>query len=113
MAISQNDHVTVINTDDDNNNDDNNNDDNNDEYYNDETDDETDDEANEYEPEETSNTRFNITVCELYNTAVHGPPAFNSLHAHYIVLHRLKKYDERLIDKIIYNYTKKIKFGTL
>jgi hypothetical protein len=94
--ISQNEHVTVINDSDSDN-----------DEYEGETDSEEDDEyeAIEYEPEETSSTRFNITVCELYNSAVHGPPAFKSLHAHYIVLHRLKKYDERLIDKIIYNYT--------
>ena len=101
MAIyqnSQNDHVTVINDSEDDG----------------ETDGETDGEyeseydtdgENEYEPEEISSTRFNITVCELYNSAVHGPPSFKSLHAHYIVLHRLKKYDERLIDKMIWYYT--------
>jgi hypothetical protein len=97
--ISQSNSVTVINDsqyeDDD--------------EYEDETDDEDEDdddyESNEYEPEETSYTRFNITVCELYNSAVYGPPAFNSLHAHYMVLHRLKKYDERLINKMIWYYT--------
>jgi hypothetical protein len=105
--ISQNDHVTVINDSDSddhgeyNNNEENDDDENDDDFE----DDESDEEDNEYKPEETSNTRFNITVCELYNTAVHGPPAFKSLHAHYIVLHRLKKYDERLIDKMIWYYT--------
>jgi len=67
--------------------------------------DEDEEESNEYEAEEISNTRFNITVCELYNSAVHGPPSFKSLHAHYLVLHRLKKYDARLIDKMIWYYT--------
>jgi len=62
-------------------------------------------ETNEYEPEEISNTRFNITLCELYNSAVYGPPSFNSLLAHYMVLHRLKQYDERLINKMIWYYT--------
>jgi hypothetical protein len=95
--ISQSDQVTVINDS---------------QYEDDENDDESDFEeeeeeeySNEYEPEETSKTRFNITICELYNSAVHGPPSFNSLHAHYIVLHRLKKYDERLINKMIWYYT--------
>ena len=98
MAISRNDRVTVIN-------------DSEEEYYNDDEndddfeDEESDEDDNEYKPEETSNTRFNITLCELYNSAAHGPPAFKSLHAHYIVLHRLKTYDERLIDKMIWYYT--------
>ena len=106
MAIyqnSQNDHVTVIN---DSNSDNNEYDGETD--VEDEPDGEDEADANYeciYEPEETSNTRFNITVCELYNSAVHGPPAFKSLHAHYIVLHRLKKYDERLINKMIWYYT--------
>jgi hypothetical protein len=95
--ISQSDRVTVIN---DSQREDP------DEYEDDDDDDESDDEdTNEYEPEETSYTRFNITVCELYNSTVYGPPSFNSLHAHYMVLHRLKKYDERLIHKMIWYYT--------
>lgn len=97
MAISQNDNVTVIND---------SQYEHDDEYDND--DDESDDfedESNEYEPEEISYTRFNITVCELYNSTVYGPPSFDSLHTHYLVLHRLKKYDERLIHKMIWYYT--------
>jgi len=90
--ISQNDHVIVIHDSDED-----------DSESDEEEDDE--DESNEYEPEETSYTRFNITVCELYNSSVHGTPSLNSLHAHYIVLHRLKKYDERLIRKLIWFYT--------
>lgn len=65
---------------------------------------ESDEETNEYEPEEISYTRFNITVCELYNSAVYGPPAFKSLHAHYMVLHRFKQYDGGVINNIIYHY---------
>ena len=91
--ISQNDHVIVIHDSDEDGETDS------------EDEDEDEDESNEYEPEETSYTRFNITVCELYNSSVHGTPSFNSLHAHYIVLHRLKKYDERLIRKLIWFYT--------
>ena len=93
--IYQSDHITVIN---DSQHEDP------DEYETDDDDDD-DEESNEYEPEETSYTRFNITVCELYNSAVYGPPAFKSLHAHYMVLHRLKQYDDRLIDKMIWYYT--------
>ena len=91
--ISQNDHVIVIHDSDEDGETDS------------EDEDEDEDESNEYEPEETSYTRFNITVCELYNSSVHGTPSLYSLHAHYIVLHRLKKYDERLIRKLIWFYT--------
>ena len=96
--ISQSDRVTVIN---DSHYEDH------DEYAEDADDDVEEEEEDTcmYEPEEVSSTRFNITVCELYNSSVHGPPSFNSLHAHYIVLHRLKKYDERLIHKLIWFYT--------
>lgn len=99
--ISQSDHVTVIN---DSQYEDHADFEDDDDDFEDDDDDDFED-SNEYEPEETSYTRFNITVCELYNSAVYGPPSFNSLHAHYIVLHRLKKYDERLINKMIWYYT--------
>ena len=99
--ISQNDNVTVIN---DSNSDN--------DQYDGETDSEESDEEEDadytcviYEPEETSSTRFNITLCELYNSACYGTPSFESLHAHYIVLYRFKQYNTRVLHKIIYNYT--------
>jgi hypothetical protein len=98
--ISQNDHVTVINDSISDN-----------DEYDGETDTETDDEEEDanytciYEPEETSSTRFNITLCELYNSACYGTPSFESLHAHYIVMYRFKQYDTCVLNKIIYNYT--------
>ena len=98
--IYQSDHVTVIN--------DSQHDEYEDADFEDDFEDEDEDtdleETNEYEPEEISCTRFNITVCELYNSAVHGPPLFNSLHAHYLVLHRFKQYDGHAINNIIYHY---------
>ena len=104
MAIYQNDTVTVINDSQYENDDDLEDDDLEDDDLEDDDLEDADYECI-YEPEEISYTRFNITLCELYNSAVHGPPSFNSLHAHYIVLHRLKKYDTRVLDKMIWYYT--------
>ena len=92
--ISQSDRVTVINDSQHEN----------DDFEDDDDSDDDDDETNEYEPEEISYTRFNITVCELYNSAVYGPPAFKALHGHYMVLHRFKQYDSNVINNIIYHY---------
>ena len=87
MAIARNDRVAVING----------------EYheYEDEDDDEEEDDFTFYEPEETSFTRFNITLCELYNASCYGTPSFESLHAHYMVLFRFKQYDTYLLNKLI------------
>ena len=107
--ISQSYQVTVINDSTNDNEYDTDNDEeaetNEYDTYNEYDNDDEEEESNEYEPEEISYTRFNLTLCELYNSSVYGPPSFNSLHAHYLVLHRLKKYDERLIHKMIWYYT--------
>lgn len=90
--ISQNDQVTILNDSDEDA----------------ETDSESDDDEADnlcmYEPEETSYTRFNITLCELYNASCYGPPSFESLHSHYLVLYRFKQYDTRVLNKIIRHY---------
>ena len=87
MAIAQNDRVAVING----------------EYheYEDEEEDEDEEDFTFYEPEETSFTRFNIILCELYNASCYGTPSFESLHAHYMVLFRFKQYDTYLLNKLI------------
>jgi hypothetical protein len=45
-----------------------------------------------YEPEEKGTTRFNISLCELYNEKIHGIIASNVLY-HYLVYERYKKFD--------------------
>lgn len=46
-----------------------------------------------YEPEEKSLTRFNISICELYNSKIHGKDNSNVLY-HYIVISRYKNIDD-------------------
>lgn len=91
MAISQNDRITVINGE-------------YNEYEEDDEEEVADEEEDDftfYEPEEISFTRFNITLCELYNASCYGTPSFESLHAHYMVLFRFKQYDTYLLNKLI------------
>jgi hypothetical protein len=69
----------------------------------DETDDEDEyDELNqiEYEPEETSTTRFNIVLCEKYNELTHGI-SNNEMNYHYLTMVRLKKLDTDFINLIM------------
>jgi hypothetical protein len=55
-----------------------------------------------YEPEEQSLTRYNITICELYNARIHGTENTEALQ-HYLVYSRYKKLDiELLNDDVIY-----------
>lgn len=49
-----------------------------------------------YEPEESSLTRYNILLCELYNTRVHGDVTSDVLY-HYIVNTRYKELNMYLI----------------
>ena len=50
-----------------------------------------------YEPDEQSLTRYNITICELYNARIHGPLNTEALH-HYLVYSRYKKLDIELLN---------------
>jgi len=45
-----------------------------------------------YEPEEPSITRFNISVCEIYNSRIHGETNSDVLY-HYLVHSRYKNFD--------------------
>lgn len=61
------------------------------------------DEENEnivYEPEEQCATRFNISVCELYNETIHGDANNLNVLYHYLVYERYKKLDIEYIDGI-------------
>jgi hypothetical protein len=54
-----------------------------------------------YQPEEQSTTKYNIILCELYNTTLHGLPEKNSnVEKHFLVNSRFKKLDIELIDDI-------------
>ena len=52
-----------------------------------------------YEPEEESISRYNITLCELYNSRIHGNDDSNVLY-HYLVHSRYKRLDLLVINDI-------------
>jgi len=63
-------------------------------------------EDNIYEPEEISATRFNIALCELYNSNVHGDETSEVL-THYLVMNRYKKLNiDYISDDSNYNIVK-------
>jgi hypothetical protein len=45
-----------------------------------------------YDPEEVSLTRYNISLCEIYNSRIHGAVNSDVLY-HYLVHSRYKKFD--------------------
>lgn len=53
-----------------------------------------------YEPEEQSLTRFNITICELYNKRIHGS-CNSEVKYHYLVNLRYKTLNMEIINNII------------
>ena len=53
-----------------------------------------------YEPEEPCVTRFNISVCELYNETIHGDANNLDVLYHYLVYERYKKFDIEYINGI-------------
>jgi hypothetical protein len=54
-----------------------------------------------YEPEENSNTRFNIVLCELYNDKIHGVASNDSsVIYHYLTINRYKKLNMEIINDI-------------
>jgi hypothetical protein len=65
-------------------------------YDSDTEDDETD---IEYDCEEISLTRFNIALCELYNTNIHGPETSEVL-THHLVISRYKELNIEYISNI-------------
>jgi hypothetical protein len=54
-----------------------------------------------FEGEEVSKTRFNIVLCELYNTNIHGDCMEDStVKKHYITINRYKKLEMNVINDI-------------
>lgn len=66
---------------------------------------------------ETSNnhSKYNIVLCELYNTKIHGIPHYPDVLYHYLVITRLKKYNHTYINKLskFYNYSYKQRIFTI
>jgi len=59
--------------------------------------------SNEYYPEEISNTKYNIVLCELYNSFIHGFTN-NIVKYHYLVVCRFKLFDTDFINDFSYYY---------
>jgi hypothetical protein len=58
-----------------------------------------------YQAEEISRTKFNIVICQLYNSKRHGTPDANSgVEYHFITEDRFKLFDIGFIDYFIYGY---------
>ena len=53
-----------------------------------------------YEPEEESISRYNITLCELYNSKLHGNTNNNDVRNHYLLINRIKKLDINFINSL-------------
>lgn len=54
-----------------------------------------------YDPEEISLTRFNISICELYNKRMHGNPDNRNVLYHYLVYERYKRLNMDYINSSI------------
>jgi len=56
-----------------------------------------------------NHSKYNIVLCELYNTKIHGTPHSPDVLYHYLVITRLKKYNYVYIKKLsmFYNYSYK------
>lgn len=50
-----------------------------------------------YGPEEQSLTKFNLVMCEIYNTNLHGDLLDIHLHSHYLVKIRYREFDIELL----------------
>jgi hypothetical protein len=74
------------------------------EYDDDGSDDDSElDESYFYAADESSRTRFNIVLCEIYNRNIHGYPSSGSnVDTHYLVSHRFKMLNINLINDIYY-----------
>jgi len=62
---------------------------------------------NEYEPEEISITKYNIVLCELYNTYIHGMTSNTIVKYHYLIICRFKLFDINDINDIADVYSER------
>ena len=62
-----------------------------------------------YDPEEESLTRYNISLCELYNSKIHGNDNSNVIY-NYLVRSRYKKLDIEIISDICNHINSEYKY---
>ena len=64
-----------------------------------------------YDIEDTTNTRFSIILCELYNTLIHGITDTNVIQ-HYLVISRFKLFNINFINYFKNNYILNLNHNT-
>jgi hypothetical protein len=57
-----------------------------------------------FEPEETSPTKYNIILCELFNNKLHGNPENDETNLHYLVKTRFKNLNINFINDLCFRY---------
>ena len=53
-----------------------------------------------YDYDEISPTKYNIVLCELYNSKLHGNTNNNDVRNHYLLINRIKKLDINFINSL-------------
>jgi len=76
----------------------------------DETDDETEIDEPIYDPEELSNTKYNIVLCEQYNRNIHGN-INGEINNHYLTQIRFKELNLDIINNFIMNISCKLEIA--
>lgn len=85
-------------------------------YYSDSDSDYDSDNSYDSENEHLNNhSKYNLVLCELYNTKIHGIPHSPDVLFHYLVIIRLKKYNYVYIDKLagFYNLSYQDRMATI
>ncbi len=72
------------------------------EYFNDISSEEYVEYENIFEPEETSPTKYNIVICELFNSKLHGNPENEEINFHYLVKSRFKNLNMTVINELCF-----------
>ena len=56
-----------------------------------------------YDYDEISPTKYNIVLCELYNSKLHGNTNNNDVNNHYLLINRIKKLDINFIVYLVFS----------
>ena len=72
------------------------------EYFDDNSSEEYAEYENIFEPEETSPTKYNIILCELFNSKLHGIPENDETNFHYLVKSRFKNLNMTVINELCF-----------
>jgi len=89
FSLSNNDEVNAGEINNNDNDNDNDNDDNYMEYY----------DHHYYTEDEPSRTKYNLILCELYNTRLHGDIDITNIYNYYLVMWKYKTINIKLINE--------------